>query len=360
MGRPGTARSWLDPIDCERASEAVSGSCKFEGCTVAETGKCAVENDPDTCPNRIAALAPAGANGSDTNSDGAADSFGAPVLPQPVENPSFPRSTTLGSEVIEQMMSSRYVNVIGILGEPESGKTACLASLYLLVSNAKLEGWSFADSRSLMAFEESSRGARRWNEGNPPEQMTVHTEMANDRQPGFLHIKLVRSSDQRSFDFALPDLPGEWTKALIRSSVSDRLAFLKSVDVIWIVVDGRTLISKEQRQGVISRLGQLAGRLRALIEGAMPRVLLVLTHRDGGEVPDSVLQRVNDEVAKYGLNLTVVPVAPFSDDNKFKPGFGLTSLLDATVGEAPAPPDIWPSRKSTSNTRSFLAHRRVK
>src|SRR5262249_55699493 len=154
---------------------------------------------------------------------------------------------------IEQMMASRYVTVVGILGEPETGKTACLASLYLLVANAMLDGWTFADSRSLMAFESIARGARRWNDGHPPEQMTVHTEMADDRQPGFLHLRLRRSSDGRVVDFALPDLPGEWTKQLVRASRSDRFEFLRAADVIWLLVDGRDLANKERRQGTITK-----------------------------------------------------------------------------------------------------------
>lgn len=162
----------------------MSGGCTYEGCTVAETGRCALERDPLTCAHRLG-------NQSNTAPDGDDDSLAAnedgsaAVLKSPDENPRFPRSTTLGPDKIEEMMRNRYVTVVGILGDPESGKTACLASLYLLVSNAMLKGWSFADSQSLMAFEEIARGARGWNEGHPPEQMTMHTEMADERQPGF-------------------------------------------------------------------------------------------------------------------------------------------------------------------------------
>ena len=320
----------------------MSAACSFDGCTVAETGRCALEKDPDSCPNRISSLAiPRHSEGSsnqaeELSGEASTDTFGAPVLVPPVETPTFPSSTTLGPEVIERMMLSRYVTIVGILGDPESGKTACLASLYLLISDAQLEGWSYADSRSLMAFEESARGARHWNKGRPPEQMTVHTEMADERRPGFLHLRLRRASDGRCVDLALPDLPGEWTKSLIRSSRSDRLEFLKSADVIWLIVDGKTLIERELRQGAISRLGQLAGRLRAMIDGAMPRLLLVVTHRDAGETPAGVLDRIHLEMAKHNVTVDVIPVAPFSDNDAFKAGFGLASLV--------VPPGIpaWP------------------
>ena len=156
----------------------MSDACTFEGCTVGETGACALENDPETCERRVGRRpAPGAAVATDPSAAESLSDIGAPVLERPVGTASFPSSRTLGPDAVSAIMGSRYVTVVGILGDPESGKTACLVSLYLLVSNAQLAGWSFADSKSLMAFEEIARGARDWDEGNPPEQMTVHTEM---------------------------------------------------------------------------------------------------------------------------------------------------------------------------------------
>lgn len=331
--------------------------CRYEGCTVADTGRCALERDPANCSNRVGneqvdGHLPRSAVDVDD------DILAAPVLERPAENPSFPSSTILGPDVIEAMMAKRYMTVVGILGDPESGKTACLASLYLLASNAALDGWSFGDSRSLMAFEEIARGARRWNEGQPPEQMTVHTEMADERRPGFLHLRLRRRADGRRIDFALPDVPGEWTKTLIRSARSDRLEFLQSADVIWLVVDGRSIANRETRQGTITRLGQLAGRLRRLIEGRLPRLLLVITHRDL-EAPDqAVFDRIRAEFGKHNVSAEIVPVAPFSDQNDTRAGFGLADLLDASVGRGQSAPAFWPETAPSDGSRTFLGYRR--
>ncbi|MEX3973789.1 TRAFAC clade GTPase domain-containing protein [Paraburkholderia caribensis] len=260
----------------------MSGSCGFEGCTVDETGICALSRDPLVCDNR---QKPSGALATDGQSDESSasqrnDRLGAPVLEQPTRASTFPSSRTLGLEDMNALMGRRYVNVVGILGDPESGKTACLASLYLLISHAMLKNWAFADSRSLTAFEDIARGARDWNDGSAPEEMTVHTELADDLRPGFLHLRLVRRSDGRRVDLALPDVPGEWTQALITSGRSDRLDFLRSAEAIWIVLDGRTLADIERRQRLIARVGQLAGRLNALLDGNSPRLILVVTHRD--------------------------------------------------------------------------------
>ncbi len=335
----------------------MSSGCNFEGCAVGETGVCALEQDPSTCEHRTAVASDA-SGGGDANGDGGAGGIGAPVLKRPTGSASFPSSHTLGPEVISGMMASRYVTVVGILGDPDSGKTACLASIYLLVSNAMLEGWAFADSRSLMGFEDIARGARDWNAGNPPEQMTVHTEMSDDRRPGFLHLRLVRKSDGRRVDLALPDLPGEWTTKLVASAQSDRLEFMKAAEVIWVVLDGRALADKERRQGLISRVGQLAERLKTLFDGRSPRVVIVVTHRDNGELGEAASSRLGAELDRRGVQAAILQVAPFSDHAEVKAGFGISELIGETVGVTRPAPDFWPNSPSRDGVRSFVGYRR--
>jgi hypothetical protein len=322
----------------------VSAACNFDGCTVGETGSCALERDPATCEHRVGAVAievPGSEDGTDVTGDTGV--IGAPVLERPSSTASFPSSHTLGPDMVSDLMASRYVTVVGILGDPDSGKTACLASLYLLVANAQLTGWKFADSRSLMAFEDISRGARDWNTGLAPEQMTVHTEMSDERRPGFLHLRLVRESDGRRVDLALPDLPGEWTTKLVSSAQAERFGFMKSAEALWVVVDGRALADNERRQGVISRVGQLAERLKTLFGRALPRLMVVITHRDDGEITTAVSTRLASEL---------------SDHAEVRAGFGLDDLMTATVGTPRANPEFWPAVAPREGARSFLGYRR--
>ena len=339
--------------------ETVTGVCDFDGCTVGETGVCALERDPASCEHHVGKEPSESADvAEDENDQSDLATIGAPVLEHQTGMSAFPASRTLGPDAISKMMASRYVNVIGILGDPEAGKTACLASLYLMISNAKLAGWNFADSKSLRAFEDIARGAREWDAGNPPDQMTVHTELSDDRQPGFLHLRLVRESDGRRVDLALPDLPGEWTTELIGTSRVDRFEFMKSAEVIWIVLDGRALESKERRQGVISRVGQLAGRIVTLFSGKIPRLVLVTTHRDSGELPDTVQARLIAELGKRDVTATIVPVAPFSNDEQVKPGFGLEDLISTTTAGDRSLSEFWPSADPIEGTRSYISYRR--
>src|SRR4029077_3525643 len=128
-----------------------------------------------------------------------------------------------------------------------AGKTAALVSLYLLASRAQLRGFGFADSRTLMAFNEISQGALDWNEGKLPDQLTQHTELADDRTAGFLHLRLRHEESEETCDFLLPDLPGEWTTSFVDKDRNDRLQFLKRADVIWLMMDGAQLRDTSQR-----------------------------------------------------------------------------------------------------------------
>lgn len=341
----------------------MSGSCTYEGCTVDETGICALSRNPSTCENHAlnedAVTTPDDASGDVDVALQLGERLGAPVLDHPIHAAAFPSSRSLGLDDLNAIMGTRYVNVVGILGDPESGKTACLASLYLLVSHAKLEGWSFADSRSLAAFEEIARGARDWNEGKAPEQMTVHTELADDRRPGFLHLRLVRLSDGRRVDLALPDVPGEWTQALVNTARSDRLDFLKSAETIWIVLDGRTLADIEKRQGLIARVGQLAGRLKTLLDGLTPQLMIVVTHRDLYAPAETVVSRIHAELGRRGMTAKVVGIAPFSDYPENVPaGFGIAELIDLTVARPAKRPIFWPSTEPYEGARAYLSYRR--
>jgi Double-GTPase 2 len=339
----------------------VSAACRLDGCTVLETGRCALENETANCPNRIQGVAvplTPSASTAIVESATATDTTGAAVLPPPDDVPRFPQSAILGLDDIEAIMRSRYVTVVGVLGDPESGKTACLASLYLMLSNARLEGWSYADSRSLMAFEEIARGARRWHKGQPPEQMTVRTEITDDRRPGFLHLRLRRKADGRKVDLALPDLPGEWTKTLIRTADSERLGFFRSADIIWLVVDGRSLADRLRRNGAINRVGVLVSRLKKLLSGAKPQLLVVVTHHDEVKIDLSVLNQVKAEAMKHDADILVLEVAPFSTSEQVPPGYGLAALLDASLGPHPEPQTFWPSSPPLTDARSFLGYRK--
>lgn len=289
--------------------------------------------------------------GSDATSE-----FGGSVLARPDEVPRLPASKTLSLEAADLLRAERRATVVGVVGLPDSGKTACLASMYLLAAKGLLSGFTCVNSETLMAFEQIARGSRRWNEGSPPEQMTAHTEMTDDREAGFLHLKLRRDIDGGFVDLLVPDLPGEWSKALIDKNDTERFEFLKAVSVIWIMVDGRQFIDAAQINYATHRAECLIERLAEFLSMPRPRLILVPSWRDQGEIPADALAKLKLEGEKWGMQMEVVSVASFSNTS-VAPGTGLPALIEATLFAVPAPVEFWSEAENPGAERAIMAIR---
>ncbi len=247
------------------------------------------------------------------------------------------------------------MTMVGILGLPDSGKTACLVSAYLLLANGKFDGYDYVDSASLMAFEQISRGSRHWSKGDEPGQLTAHTEMADDRQAGFLHFRLRRREDGKFFDMLMPDLPGEWSKALIEKSDSDRFAFLGSASVIWLMVDGRAFADPTKKMYATHRAEMLIERLSMILPTPRPRVILVPSWRDIGEFPADAYQSICETGRGHAMEIALAPIASFSFGDVV-PGSGIASLIDMTLNHNRCVPDFWPDDRNSS-TRTLNCFR---
>jgi hypothetical protein len=324
----------------------MSAACTQENCTVGETGACLLNNDPAACPHRVRGE-------GDLPPDVKAET--AP-LQEPPKNPRFPLSDTLSPSQARELMASRYCRLIGILGAPDAGKTAALVSLYLLLARDRLGDVHFADSRTLMSFDEISAGARRWNEGTIPEQMTVHTELKDDRSAGFLHLRLKRDG-QDPLDMLMPDLPGEWTTSLIDNNRVDRLQFLNGADLVWLMIDGRQLATLETRQWTLHRTKLLMQRLAPLANPAAP-VILVITRRDKTEIEPATLGELKSQAEALGLAMTIVQIASFADEGDIEAGTGILELVLASIQPPAGEQPFWPDSEPLGNDeRAILRFR---
>ena len=307
--------------------------CRNAECTYAQTGICLLNKDPEECSYRGIAdeKADDGDGGEYVESESAESLDG---------ETRFPPSHALGMHDVRHFMGNKRCRIIGLLGVPDSGKTACLVSLYLLLSHDRIPEYSFADSRSLVALDELSRGARRW-QGGTPEQMTVHTERGDDRFPGFVHFKLRRRADGAGVNLIVPDMPGEWTNSLIDRNRTDRLSFLPSADAIWVMVNGQMLVDKEQRLGTIHRTGLIVDRIAELCDPDVPSVRLVVSRADLGEPDAGSLRQLQEKAERQGIALPVSAISSFSRSPDVSPGTGIAELVATTVETAEAGVDFW-------------------
>jgi hypothetical protein len=308
--------------------------------------ECSNRRDSGEAMNGVEEEAEGSVRTSSPSTDGRPSvDLGGAVLASPDETPRLPSSLTMGLEEATLLMARRHTTMVGILGLPDSGKTACLVSAYLLLANGGFEGYDFADSATLMAFEQISRGSRHWTKGDEPGQLTIHTDMTDDRQAGFLHFRLRRQEDGRFFDMLMPDLPGEWSKALIDKTDCDRFAFLGSASVIWLMVDGRAFAEPKTKRYATYRAEMLVERLSAILPTPRPRVILVPSWRDIGKFPADAYESISEAGRGHGMEIALAPIASFSFGD-VAPGSGIASLIDMTLNHDRAVPEFWPDDQS--------------
>lgn len=345
------------------------GACQDSNCTFNLTKVCVRALPPEECPHRLLLAEdqvvveedepeePDHQTDASTPAHSRHLDIGGAVLEPPSELPTLPPSRTLDMSGANAMMEERSTCMIGIVGLPGAGKTACLVSAYLLLAKGEFEGFSFADSETLRAFEEIARGSRIWVKGTPPEQITPHTTLSNDREAGFLHLRLRRGSDGRLFDLLLPDLPGEWSKELIDLKNGERLGFLRSSSVIWLMVDGRQFANGMTVAYARYRTSLLIERLSELLNGHRPRILLVPTWQDAGEFPAAEMEGLTQSAAKWNFEIELAPIASFSWNDAVRPGEGVARLVERSVCAPTRAPSFWPVTQADKDDRALAAFR---
>jgi hypothetical protein len=293
-------------------------TCSQSECTIAQTNICLLNNDPGTCPHRQASI------------EAKIENKGlAPVLPSPEVGVRLDASLTMGGDAVRAYLGRHLCTQVGVLGFPDAGKTAALVSLYLLVSRNMLEGFEFRDCRTLMAFEQISRGARAWDENVLPDQITAHTESADGRTAGFLHFKVYDIELQRDVEFIVPDLPGEWTTAFVDENRRDRLEFLRAADVLWLFVNGEQIADSATRGHAVHRTELVIRRTAALLgDDIKPPLAIVVTRRDEGQPNQAALDSLIQCATTNGFSSTSIEVASVSKSPEVAPaGTGLVNLV---------------------------------
>ncbi len=322
-------------------------TCSNTDCTVAVTDKCLLSHVPiEVCPNvRVGGV-------------GAADDKLAQT------SPARPTTTVhhgneLGLQQASALLAARYGHLIGVLGAYGTGKTCLLSSLYLLASCGELRpSFLFAGSATLPGFESRLRLLRKWSGSQLPEQIVDHTILADERQPGLLHLVLLQTTPVLVLrELFFTDLPGEWTTDLVkRADKAERLSFLRRADALLITLPSPLLLESRNSQILFGRM--LLQRLRDAV-GVDPGLPVVLTitrcDKTGATVPPAIYQLVEFARELGFLNVSHLPVAAFSDRPDVPSGMGVASLLD-TLLQARAQP-LPEASSAFDDSRMFARYR---
>ena len=297
-------------------------SCKKEECTFAQTGVCVLDNDPKTCANIFTI----------GSTEDLLSRFEIENTSPTLAKHRFTSSYTFSSEQTEKYTAQQYCKIVGVLGVPGTGKTACLVSMYLMLAHDKLSKFKFRNSKTLMGFEEICAGARHWKLTDLPETLTTHTEILDERSAGFLHLSLYSKTIGSNVQLLIPDIPGEWTLSLINSDRTDRLAFLKSAECIWIMVNNEHIVSTETRNATLHKLTLLIQRLDSFLSPNKIRLVVVATHIDKFPLNKDLFKKVDECADNYGFPLKIMGVASFSSGTP-PAGTGIEELFEDLVND---------------------------
>ncbi|MVZ97908.1 hypothetical protein EUU23_09335 [Sphingorhabdus sp. IMCC26285] len=315
----------------------MTDACQTVGCTVGETGVCLLNNDPEVCEFRVT---------HDTTTLESDDSLETELTVSPVletweDKPVLWDNLPLEVGELSDYLGSRKCLLVGVVGTPAAGKTAALVSMYLRLGHGSLEGFQFAKSTRLLAFEEISQGARVWSTP-PPDAMTARTTAGGRRVAGFLHLRLKKLDNNTLLDLLIPDMPGEWSDTLIDSNRTEGLGFLASAQVIWVFVNGAELRDNATRMHTMSRTKQLLRRVAAMLEQGCPPVKIVVTHSDSGPLLQATSGRLNQIADELNLSAEIIEIASFSANEQVQAGAGISDLILKSI-PTPQPAGIeWP------------------
>ena len=355
----------------------MSNACPKPGCTFGDTGVGFLNySRPEECPVLSGSEEPdfdegpeggADEDGAGANDQAPADAGASHVAPAVADlTPPAPTKTRLrpgrelGLDGLQRLAARRPVRIIGLLGAPDAGKTMALVSIFLLAGRGRLGGYGYRNSESAFAFDELSAGLRAWTpDGGMLDQLVPHTELADERRPGFLHLRLHSSAIGAAVDLAFPDLPGEWTETLVNENVYKRLAFLRNAETIWLFVDGSRLANLNFGHGVCDRTRSLIGRLAANLPVKVPLKLVVTRADQFEEIPDVILDPIVREAADKGFAMEVHKIISVDRAGLDRSGEGIQALLDSSVtatafGAAPSRPDVM-ARRSMLRYKSETA-----
>lgn len=340
--------------------QAPKGSCKQEGCTVGQDGRCLEGfEDLQKCPHfEFSETLPLG-------DESLGETLAQEVLPAEPEHPpmvNLPEGKKLEPDSAKWITMASPTRLIIVAGAADSGKTTLLAGLYERFNRASFAGYVFAGSYTLPGFEQRCHLARLASWASKPD--TERTKQLVERD--LLHLRVrVKDLSNPAQDVLFSDLPGEKFRA-IRDSVeeSERMVMLRRADHFVLLIDGDKLNDPAQRQGAYSD-GELI--LQSCSDSGMlglrSRVDILFTKwdiihsRNQGSNTQEFVEHIETKLRKKFegrfRRLRFAKVAARSETGDLPPAFGLNGLFPSWVEEGLIPAFSKPSLPSQPPKQEF-------
>jgi len=189
----------------------------------------------------------------------------------------LPVGTALGPEATYALTRATLVRIVICAGEPESGKTTLLASIYDAFQDGPVGELNFAGSTTLHGFEQRCHTARAESGLNKPK--TERTKKGEGFR--FLHLRLWDAATAVATDLLLGDMSGELYRDLRDSSDEcKKYEFMRLADHFVALLDGDKVATGFHAEA----FGTLQALVRALLDadvlGMHSRLALLTTKWD--------------------------------------------------------------------------------
>ncbi|MHC4054106.1 TRAFAC clade GTPase domain-containing protein [Bradyrhizobium sp. 25ACV] len=307
-------------------------SCSDRQCLFGDTGICFKTGEPNACENATSDI-----EGEIERLTGSAALHEQEDSERSVIYPGI----ELGLDDVSKLLNLGSGFLVGILGDVDAGKTCFINALYLLFSSGAAESHDFAfgGSFTLLGFEDRVRGTRRWEAGRMPDRMSVHTNVADGRSAGFMHLDVFRSDELSRTSLILSDLPGEWTTQLIHNARhSDRFEFLKRADATIIMIEASNLVDPTLRHSELERQKTLIDRLVPLTARGRP-LLIVVTKADKIEFREpELLDELASHAAHSGFSVSCQLISSFSSSPAIASGTGVLEVIGTLISSVQPQP----------------------
>lgn len=219
-------------------------------------------SQPPQTPKPPAPASGAGSTAAPAITDFSADLRTAEKTPEFID---LPQGRELNDLAALDLAKSRPVQWIVLAGPSDSGKTTLLTSLYELFQWRKVEGYAFAGSNTLPAFEERCYLSRR-DSGN----VTPHTPRTRYKgpHPEYLHLRIRQTEGLRSVrDFLFTDVSGEmFEHARDSTAECKEMTFLKRAHHFLLFLDSAKGVQEDKRWAMIEDGRSL---LRSCVDSGM-------------------------------------------------------------------------------------------
>lgn len=249
----------------------------------------------------------------------------------------LPSGRALTKNETYSITSAEDTKIILLIGPSASGKTTIETTLYQMFQRSGVGDYFFAGSNTLHGYEQRSYYTRM--KSNQSTSSTPRT--SRGVQETFLHLKTWNYKTNYFQNFLFGDLSGEDFQSHIAdiNAMQKDFSFIKSVDYLVAVLDGKLISDKKNRNGTFEELAQLlrticdAGLItnHTKIQVALSKYDIVIENKTSTE---AFIARIKSELQqrlkKYCKEIDFYYIAAMPDGNvKMEIGYGIEELLNS-------------------------------